>query len=198
MQGVHGIPSTEYAEGWSPERASRPLSKVEFERASVSIGCAVILLIVASCLVLYLDWYLVSATVLLAVPVYVIVAKHRAIPQTESWITIVTVALLVVCGGVSGLLLALGMVPATGFSYALIVLVSLLSAGSVCLVLIKYENLILSVFCRTSCRIGLAIGLTASFAVAWFFIPKYVEGSIELLLHHDSSADRRKDRKSVV
>ena len=33
-------------------------------------------------------WYLISAMVLLAGPVYVIVAKRRAIAHTESWIAL--------------------------------------------------------------------------------------------------------------
>ena len=132
-------------------------------------------------------WYLISAMVLLAAPVYVIVTKRGAIAHTNPLITAVVVALLVVCGGVSGLMFALAMVPVTGFSYGLIFLVSLLSGGSVCSMFMKYEDLGRT----TSCRIGLAIGLAVSLVVAPIFIPIYVEGRVEVLLDSNSSADRR-------
>ena len=131
--------------------------------------------------------YLILAMVLLAGPVYVIVAKRQSIAHAEPWITTLRVAILVVCGGESGLLFALGLAPTTGFSYGLIVLVSYLSAGAVCSVLMKYEELGRT----TSCRIGLAIGLAVSFAVAPIYIPMYIDGQIKVLLDSRSSADER-------
>ena len=134
-------------------------------------------------------WYLISAMVLLAAPVYVIVARHQAIPHADPRITAVRVGLLVVFGGASGLFFALGLVPTMGFSYGLIFLVSLLSVGSVCSVLMKYEDLVRT----TPCRIGLAIGLIVSLAVAPLSIPIYVKGRTDVVLDDNSSADSRKD-----
>jgi len=58
MQGSHGVPPTEYAQGWSPQQDHRPrrrTGRTAFKRASVSIGCAAIPLIIAFRLVVYRD-----------------------------------------------------------------------------------------------------------------------------------------------
>ena len=132
-----------------------------------------------------MHWYFISAMVLLAWPVYVILTKRQAIADgTPSQIG-VRVATSVASGGVSGLFFAFGMVPATGFSYSLAVFVSLLSAGSVCSMFMKYDELRLS----TACHFGLLLGLGASLVVVSFCIPIYVGSRIEALLNENSSAD---------
>ncbi|MDP6634181.1 MAG: HEAT repeat domain-containing protein [Phycisphaerae bacterium] len=192
---VYGIPPITFAEDWWARQDRRPLVKEESDRADMSIGWAAIPLIIVPYVVLCLNWnwYLIPAIVLLSISVYMISARVRTILHTKPWITTVRVAFLVACAGVSGPLLALWMAPATEFSYAWTTLASLLTAGPVCLVLMKYENLSQNTSCRVGMVSGVAIGMAASFVVTSICISVYVERRIKLFLDNSPSADSRKD-----
>ena len=146
-------------------------------------------------------WHLISALVLIAVPVYTIVAGRWAADDNHLFNAGVRVALLVTSGSISGACFAVALVCYQGYSHLWLAALPLLSGGSVYSLFNNHSTAGQGKSSLIGLAAGLAVGLVAAQVIMWITFNgglASVDYYVDVLSDNDSAVKRRHAATTVL